>query len=346
MLTKQPGRDIRFGPCHDGSEQNRHQLPSSRALQLLEIRLPHLTRTKMSPQIARIAADGVDVFYRHAGPETGPTTPPPARLPLVVLHVRPRHAPPRRQGLPHRRSRTSLASAYHDGAAAERSTRILPSRTSPKPSRPSSTRLVPEALRRLHLRRRAAPAKPWACASLSRPGSVAAVVSQNGNAYAEGLAPGFWAPLEQLWLAADHADTPAKLAQATAPLLTLEGTRMQYLEGAARPERVPPETYTLDQALLERPGNKDVQRALFLDYRTNVALYPRFHEYFRASGVPVLAARGQERPHIHRPWRWRPLRATSRSSSCGCWTRGTLRSRERGRGRGRDARVLREVWGV
>jgi pimeloyl-ACP methyl ester carboxylesterase len=78
--------------------------------------------------------------------------------------------------------------------------------------------------------------------------------------------------------------------------LTLEGTRWQYTHGAMNPESVPPESYTLDTALLERPGNKAIQLDLFLDYASNVKLYPRFQEYFRKCRPPLLAIWGRNDP--------------------------------------------------
>jgi pimeloyl-ACP methyl ester carboxylesterase len=78
--------------------------------------------------------------------------------------------------------------------------------------------------------------------------------------------------------------------------LTFEGTRWQYTHGVANPEMIAPESYTLDAALLERPGNKDIQLDLFLDYATNVKLYPKFQEYFRKSKPPLLAIWGKNDP--------------------------------------------------
>jgi pimeloyl-ACP methyl ester carboxylesterase len=75
--------------------------------------------------------------------------------------------------------------------------------------------------------------------------------------------------------------------------LTAGGTRWQYTHGVAHPESVAPESYTLDTALLERPGNKEIQLDLFLDYASNVSLYPKFQEYFRKSKPPLLAIWGK-----------------------------------------------------
>ena len=79
-------------------------------------------------------------------------------------------------------------------------------------------------------------------------------------------------------------------------ILTLEGTRWQYTHGAKNPESIAPESYTLDWALLQRPGNKEIQLDLFLDYASNVKLYPKFQEYFRKSKPPLLAIWGKNDP--------------------------------------------------
>ncbi|KAI0407140.1 alpha/beta-hydrolase [Xylaria palmicola] len=126
--------------------------------------------------------------------------------------------------------------------------------------------------------------------ALDRPRSVTAVISQNGNAYREGLGADFWAPIMRYWASGGAAADRAALL----PALTPGATRSQYVDGSPHPGRIEPEAYHLDQALLERPGNKDIQLDLFYDYRNNVDLYPEFQAYFRASGVPVLAIWGEK----------------------------------------------------
>jgi pimeloyl-ACP methyl ester carboxylesterase len=127
--------------------------------------------------------------------------------------------------------------------------------------------------------------------AMAHPERVTAIVSQNGNAYEEGLADA-WAPIRKYWAepTAENRDVLRK------NILTLEGTRWQYTNGVAHPESVPPESYTLDSALLERPGNKEIQLDFFLDYVSNVKLYPRFQEYFRKSKPPLLAIWGKNDP--------------------------------------------------
>lgn len=127
--------------------------------------------------------------------------------------------------------------------------------------------------------------------AMAHPEQVTAIVSQNGNAYEEGLGDA-WGPIQKYWA----LPTPENREVIRQNVLTLEGTRWQYTHGVAMPESVAPESYTLDMALMERPGNKDIQLDLFLDYASNVKLYPRFQEYFRKSKPPLLAIWGKNDP--------------------------------------------------
>ena len=108
-------------------------------------------------------------------------------------------------------------------------------------------------------------------------------ISQNGNAYQEGLSEN-WDPIQRYW----REPTPAT-RDALRTLLTLDATKWQYLHGVPDASRVSPDGYTLDHALLSRPGNAEVQLDLFGDYAANVALYPQFQAYFRAHRPPLLA---------------------------------------------------------
>jgi pimeloyl-ACP methyl ester carboxylesterase len=127
--------------------------------------------------------------------------------------------------------------------------------------------------------------------AMAHPDQVTAIVSQNGNAYEQGLG-NTWGPIRKYWAepTAENRDVIRK------NVLTLEGTRWQYTHGVANPDGLPPESYTLDTALLERSGNKEIQLDLFLDYASNVKLYPKFQEYFRKSKPPLLAIWGKNDP--------------------------------------------------
>jgi pimeloyl-ACP methyl ester carboxylesterase len=128
--------------------------------------------------------------------------------------------------------------------------------------------------------------------ALDRPKAITAIVSQNGNAYEEGLGADFWAPIQAYW-ASDSKEDRKKIRGA---VLNFETTKWQYVFGSPDPEAITPESYYLDAALLESEGNKDIQLDLFRDYKNNVSLYPAFHEYFRKTGVPVLAVWGKNDP--------------------------------------------------
>ncbi|WP_028926222.1 alpha/beta fold hydrolase [Pseudonocardia acaciae] len=123
--------------------------------------------------------------------------------------------------------------------------------------------------------------------ALRRPGAITAIVTQNGNGYAEGLVEEFWAPLRANWAAPGPAtEEPLRAA------LTLDAIRWQHVHGVPDPSLVSPDTWTHDHGRVSREGNDRVQLALFHDYGGNLELYPKLHEYFRASGVPLLAVWG------------------------------------------------------
>ena len=127
--------------------------------------------------------------------------------------------------------------------------------------------------------------------AMAHPERVTAIISQNGNAYEEGLSSA-WEPIQKYW-AVPTAENREVIRK---NILTPEGTRWQYTHGVTNPESVAPESYTLDAALLERPGNKEIQLDLFLNYASNVKLYPKFQEYFRKSKPPLLAIWGKNDP--------------------------------------------------
>lgn len=126
--------------------------------------------------------------------------------------------------------------------------------------------------------------------ALAHPERVAAIITQNGNAYEEGLSDG-WNPIQTYW--ADPSDSNR---QALRALLTPEGVKSQYTHGVADTSLLAPESYTLDSALLARPGNDEIQLDLFGDYASNVALYPAFQSYLREHRPPLLAVWGSHDP--------------------------------------------------
>ncbi|QHC60407.1 alpha/beta hydrolase [Rathayibacter sp. VKM Ac-2760] len=124
--------------------------------------------------------------------------------------------------------------------------------------------------------------------ALADPAAVVGVISQNGNAYEEGFVPGFWDPI---W--ADAAERSDATRDALRPALGREAVEWQYTHGVPDPGTVDPDAWEHDLALLARPGQDDVQLALFRDYATNRELYPAVQAWLRASRVPVLAVWGR-----------------------------------------------------
>ena len=131
--------------------------------------------------------------------------------------------------------------------------------------------------------------------ALARPERITAIISQNGNAYVEGLSQG-WNPIQKYW----KEPTPENRG-ALRDFLKPEATKWQYVHGVQDESQVAPESYELDSALLARPGNDEIQLDLFLDYASNVALYPKFQEYFRIKHPSLLAVWGKNDPFFLPP---------------------------------------------
>ena len=126
--------------------------------------------------------------------------------------------------------------------------------------------------------------------AVKHPDRITAIISQNGNAYAEGLSDG-WNPIRSYWQEPSEANRTALRA-----FLLPEATRWQYTHGVPDPTRVSPDGYTLDNRYLERPGISELQLDLLGDYKSNVALYPVFQQYFRAQQPRLLAVWGRNDP--------------------------------------------------
>jgi pimeloyl-ACP methyl ester carboxylesterase len=126
--------------------------------------------------------------------------------------------------------------------------------------------------------------------AVRHPERITALISQNGNAYVEGLSEG-WNPIQAYW-----KDRSPENRAALRAFLKPETTQWQYTHGVSNPESLSPDAWTLDSALLARPGNDEIQLDLFGDYQSNVALYPKFQEYIRTRRPPLLAVWGKNDP--------------------------------------------------
>jgi pimeloyl-ACP methyl ester carboxylesterase len=124
--------------------------------------------------------------------------------------------------------------------------------------------------------------------AVANPDSITAIVSQNGNAYEEGLGAGPWAPLRAYWKQASPA-----IRETIKERMSPYGVREAYFQGVSDPTTIEPEAYWLDAALLGRPGMMDIQADLKLDYRSNIERYPLYQQYLRTHRPPLLAIWGK-----------------------------------------------------
>lgn len=131
--------------------------------------------------------------------------------------------------------------------------------------------------------------------AVKHPEKITAIISQNGNAYEEGLSEG-WNPIQAYWRDASAANREALRA-----FLKPEATYWQYSHGVSDPAKISPDGYSLDNFYLARSGADEVQLDLFGDYKSNVALYPTFQKYFRTHKPPFLAVWGKHDPFFLPP---------------------------------------------
>jgi pimeloyl-ACP methyl ester carboxylesterase len=124
--------------------------------------------------------------------------------------------------------------------------------------------------------------------AVRHPDRIQALIVQNGNAYSEGIENDFWTPIKKFW-ANKSPENIAPVRQG----LSLEATKWQYTNGVRQPEKIDPDSWTVDQALLDRPGQEAIQLALFYSYRSNPEVYPQWHEFFRKYQPPTLIVWGK-----------------------------------------------------
>jgi pimeloyl-ACP methyl ester carboxylesterase len=239
--------------------------------------------------IHQINADGVNVFYREAGDPGAPV--------VLLLHGFPTSSFMYRELIPRLADRYRVIAPDLPGFGFTE----VPAERKYKYSFESLAATIDAFTNALGLNRYAIYVFDYGAPTglrlaLAHPERVSAIVSQNGNAYEEGLGDA-WGPIRKYWSepTAENREVIRK------NVLTLEGTRWQYTHGVANPASVAPESYILDMALMERPGNKEIQLDLFLDYASNVKLYPKFQEYFRKSKPPLLAIWGKNDPFFIPP---------------------------------------------
>jgi pimeloyl-ACP methyl ester carboxylesterase len=239
--------------------------------------------------VHKVEADGVEVFYRSAGDPSAPV--------VLLLHGFPTSSFMFRELIPRLADQFRVIAPDLPGFGFTE----VPEKRKYTYSFDALARTIEAFTDALGLNRYAIYVFDYGAPTgfrlaMAHPERVSAIVSQNGNAYEAGLGDA-WGPIRKYW-AAPTAENREVIRQ---NILNLEGTRWQYTHGVASPESVAPESYTLDAALLERKGNKEIQLDLFLDYASNVKLYPKFQEYFRKSKPPLLAIWGKNDPFFIPP---------------------------------------------
>jgi len=238
--------------------------------------------------IRRIEADGVNVFYREAGRADAPV--------VLLLHGFPTSSFQYRELIPRLADKYRVIAPDLPGFGFTE----VPEKRKYKYTFEALAETILAFTDVLGLTRYALYVFDYGAPTgfrlaMARPERVTAIVSQNGNAYEEGLGDA-WAPIRKYW-SEPTAKNRLMLRRALGP----EGLKSQYTDGVPHPERIAPEGYTLDAAMIERPGNMEIQLDLFLDYANNVKLYPKFQEYFCASKPPLLAIWGKYDPFFIPP---------------------------------------------
>jgi pimeloyl-ACP methyl ester carboxylesterase len=247
------------------------------------------TPTHTYTSIHSIEVDGLKLFYREAGPADAPV--------LLLLHGFPTSSLMFRELMPRLASHYRVIAPDLPGFGF---TEVPPERKYTY-SFQALAATINAFVEKLGLTRFAIYVFDYGAPvgfrlALAHAEGITAIVSQNGNAYEEGLGEEAWNPVQQYWRqpTQEHRD-------ALRAFLTLDSIRWQYRHGVPQPERVAPETWTLDAALIARPGNQEIQLDLFGDYATNVALYPEFQRYLRERKPPVLAIWGKHDPFFVPP---------------------------------------------
>jgi pimeloyl-ACP methyl ester carboxylesterase len=224
--------------------------------------------------------DGLEVFYREAGPKDGDV--------LLLLHGFPTSSHMFRELIPRLADKYRVIAPDYPGFGFS----SAPDRAKFAYTFESYANIIEKLTSQLGLGRYALYVMDYGAPvgyrlAIKNPDRISALIVQNGNAYDEGL-EAFWDPVKAYWKSG-----ASKEREALRFLTTFKATYWQYTNGVKDRSLVSPDTWAVDQALLDRPGNAEIQLDLLYDYRTNLPLYPKFQAYFRARQPPMLILWGK-----------------------------------------------------
>jgi pimeloyl-ACP methyl ester carboxylesterase len=228
-----------------------------------------------------VKIDNVDIFYREAGPTDAPV--------LLLMHGFPSSSFMFRNLIDRLKHRYHIIAPDYPGFGHS----SVPSIDSFEYSFDKLSRVMEQFVDKLGIRSFSMYIQDYGAPIglrlvTRRPELLQGLIVQNGNAYEEGLGEA-WAPLKAIWT---DPHNPEKKQQVI-DFMNLAGTKFQYAEGVSDTTLLSPDTYTLDQYLLERPGIKEIQYRLFYDYRTNISEYSSFQRMFREKKPPTLIVWGE-----------------------------------------------------
>lgn len=241
---------------------------------------PQETSNTTSVRYHTVSIDGVDVFYRDAGRKDAPA--------LLLLHGFPTSSHMYRNLIPALADKYRVIAPDYPGFGQS---------AMPDPEKFSYTfdnyaKLAERLTEKLGVDRYALYVMDYGAPvgfrlAAKHPERVTALIVQNGNAYVEGIQK-FWEPIQKYWASGSNEDR-----EAIRWLTSLKATKWQYTHGVPDTTLVSPDSWTMDQARLDRPGNQEIQLDLFYDYRTNIPLYPEWQAYFRKHQPPTLVVWGR-----------------------------------------------------
>jgi pimeloyl-ACP methyl ester carboxylesterase len=242
--------------------------------------IPYENATAVQVNYRTANVDDVDVFYREAGPKDAPV--------LLLLHGFPTSSHMFRNLIPQLADQYYVIAPDYPGFGQS----AMPNRSKFAYTFDNYAQVVDKLICQLGVRRYALYVMDYGAPIGFRlaskdPERVTALIVQNGNAYNEGLQE-FWDPIKAYWATGGPTER-----EKIRWLTSIKATKWQYTNGVRDVSLVSPDTWTVDQALLDRPGNAEIQLDLFYDYRTNIPLYPQWQAYFRKHKPPTLVVWGQ-----------------------------------------------------